>query len=286
MLRNAYNLQFYYFKLSRIRINKLILYSWKFYLFKRASFNAKIKFVQWKKIFLTTKFIKYNKFKTTQYKTDKNVKGRRICFSKRISKTTKFKNLNSYKHVFYNIYTPLQLVETYIDSKLYILMVSHLGNIYYFPTTGQISLFTITHMHLLKTNTRFFKFHYKFIGLYKIYQYLTHISINWSYKLQFCTSKGSLTRLEFYHEQLKLYCLLLPSKTRYYVEPLMLGERGDKQTLIFKPKLQFTKYSFWKKTRGKSVKVRGVAMNPVDHPNGGRTNTKSPYKTPWGRIQR
>jgi ribosomal protein L2 len=24
-------------------------------------------------------------------------------------------------------------------------------------------------------------------------------------------------------------------------------------------------------------------MNPVDHPNGGRSNTKQPLKNPWGR---
>lgn len=34
----------------------------------------------------------------------------------------------------------------------------------------------------------------------------------------------------------------------------------------------------------KVLKVRGVAMNPVDHPNGGRANTKQPLKNPWGRI--
>lgn len=35
----------------------------------------------------------------------------------------------------------------------------------------------------------------------------------------------------------------------------------------------------------KKVKsVRGVAMNPVDHPNGGRANTKQPLKNPWGFI--
>lgn len=30
--------------------------------------------------------------------------------------------------------------------------------------------------------------------------------------------------------------------------------------------------------------VRGVAMNPVDHPHGGRTKTSSPELTPWGKI--
>lgn len=30
--------------------------------------------------------------------------------------------------------------------------------------------------------------------------------------------------------------------------------------------------------------VRGVAKNPVDHPNGGRTSGGKVFKTPWGRI--
>jgi len=31
-------------------------------------------------------------------------------------------------------------------------------------------------------------------------------------------------------------------------------------------------------------KVRGIAMNPVDHPHGGRTNGGTPPKTPWGAL--
>ena len=27
-----------------------------------------------------------------------------------------------------------------------------------------------------------------------------------------------------------------------------------------------------------------MAMNPVDHPNGGRTKAKQPEKSPWGWI--
>lgn len=34
----------------------------------------------------------------------------------------------------------------------------------------------------------------------------------------------------------------------------------------------------------KQLSVRGVAMNPVDHPNGGRTKSKQPEKSPWGWI--
>jgi len=34
--------------------------------------------------------------------------------------------------------------------------------------------------------------------------------------------------------------------------------------------------------KGKRPSVRGVAMNPVDHPHGGRTNGGKPSVTPWG----
>lgn len=30
--------------------------------------------------------------------------------------------------------------------------------------------------------------------------------------------------------------------------------------------------------------VRGIAKNPIDHPNGGRANTKGSFKTPWGKY--
>lgn len=38
------------------------------------------------------------------------------------------------------------------------------------------------------------------------------------------------------------------------------------------------------KQKNYKIHVRGVAMNPVDHPNGGRTKAKQPEKSPWGWI--
>lgn len=35
---------------------------------------------------------------------------------------------------------------------------------------------------------------------------------------------------------------------------------------------------------GKRPSVRGIAMNPVDHPHGGRTNGGRPSVTPWARL--
>ncbi len=36
------------------------------------------------------------------------------------------------------------------------------------------------------------------------------------------------------------------------------------------------------RNRGRRPKVRGIAMNPVDHPHGGRTNGGRPSCSPWG----
>jgi large subunit ribosomal protein L2 len=50
---------------------------------------------------------------------------------------------------------------------------------------------------------------------------------------------------------------------------------------------KYTRYGSAKasiKKKKKIISVRGVAMNPVDHPNGGRSNTKQPLKNPWGKI--
>jgi len=39
-----------------------------------------------------------------------------------------------------------------------------------------------------------------------------------------------------------------------------------------------------KRYHGKRSIVRGVAMNPVDHPHGGRTNGGRPSVSPWGKL--
>ena len=47
--------------------------------------------------------------------------------------------------------------------------------------------------------------------------------------------------------------------------------------------LKNTKSGYWRSFGFKS-KVRGVAMNPIDHPHGGRTKAIKNPRTPWGRV--
>ena len=72
----------------------------------------------------------------------------------------------------------------------------------------------------------------------------------------------------------KFISLILPSKKLIYIPLLYLSSKkfiNPKNNLIYKKLFKF-------KT------VRGIAKNPVDHPNGGRSNTKQPLKNKFFKI--
>jgi large subunit ribosomal protein L2 len=58
---------------------------------------------------------------------------------------------------------------------------------------------------------------------------------------------------------------------------------------MFGVKFKFLRFTRAGQSRGLGIRpsVRGVAMNPVDHPHGGgegRTSGGRPSSTPWGRL--
>lgn len=78
----------------------------------------------------------------------------------------------------------------------------------------------------------------------------------------------------------KLLKIILPSKIVKFFKFNDLCFIG-KTDLSSKKLLQPGKAGF-NSNIGLKSKVRGVAMNPVDHPNGGRTKSPAPEKSPWG----
>ena len=77
----------------------------------------------------------------------------------------------------------------------------------------------------------------------------------------------------------------LPSKKIYFIPFFCIATLGQ----VFN---MFYKYKNWKKagqSRKKGIRpsVRGVAMNPVDHPHGGgegKSTGGRPSVSPWGKI--
>ena len=58
-----------------------------------------------------------------------------------------------------------------------------------------------------------------------------------------------------------------------------IGEVGNSEYFL----LNFGKAGS-KRNLGIRPTVRGVAMNPIDHPHGGKTSGGRPSVTPWGKL--
>lgn len=82
--------------------------------------------------------------------------------------------------------------------------------------------------------------------------------------------KVKLARVELPSKKLKLFSIniyaILSITKNLFIHKIVEGGWG------------------YAKTTKKVINVRGVAKNPVDHPNGGRTKSKQPELSPWGWI--
>ena len=100
----------------------------------------------------------------------------------------------------------------------------------------------------------------------------------------FIKSKGTFGRVIRHEFLTNRTYVLLPSKKKKFFpmfSKCFLGRNYD----IFHKYVVLGSYGFRKKYTFKSkVSVRGIAMNPVDHPNGGRTKTKKPFKNKYNKI--
>lgn len=104
-------------------------------------------------------------------------------------------------------------------------------------------------------------------------------NIRYAYAL----SSGSLAMKIKGKKKNKLISILLPSKKLYYLLGWSECLLGVTPSEFAPPNVSLGKFSSSLK-RKYVTKVRGVAMNPVDHPNGGRTKSKSPEISPWGWV--
>lgn len=80
----------------------------------------------------------------------------------------------------------------------------------------------------------------------------------------------------------KMLKIILPSDLEFFFNPKVLcivGKNPFFEKKLYKPGKAGVSFFY-----GKKPIVRGVAMNPVDHPNGGRTKSCSPELSPWGWV--
>ena len=95
---------------------------------------------------------------------------------------------------------------------------------------------------------------------------------------KYIKSPGTFTKIFQRFENLEYITFKLPTGSIKYLSfnnYVILGRNSN----LFNYKQFFTKAVF-NRNLGKKPIVRGVAMNPVDHPHGGRTKTNKPEVSP------
>lgn len=114
----------------------------------------------------------------------------------------------------------------------------------------------------------------------KRFSYFCNLNLNNSCK--YAKSPGTYCKLNKFLEFVNLVEIWLPTGKLKIISDLTLVLVG-RNSNIFKKSIVYGKAGLPRKLGFRS-NVRGVAMNPVDHPHGGRTKTNSPQKSVWGWI--
>ena len=121
-----------------------------------------------------------------------------------------------------------------------------------------------------------------FLGLLNRFTIISNITLNGSTKPKYVRSAGTYTIIEEILSEVGLSIVRLPTGSSKLISNNSFVTIGRNSNIAHK----YTKVgkAGFNKNKGKSQTTRGVAMNPVDHPNGGRTKTNKPEKSLWGWI--
>ena len=120
------------------------------------------------------------------------------------------------------------------------------------------------------------------VDLLPYHLFISSVNNFWNSKKTFAKSSGTCAIKLKAKKTVKLTLVKLPSTITYFFlknTKCLLGKNYN----FFNNKFIEGKWGF-SLHKTKTIHVRGVAMNPVDHPNGGRTKAKQPEKSPWGWI--
>lgn len=120
------------------------------------------------------------------------------------------------------------------------------------------------------------------LGLVPFETNICYINNRQNVKITYAKSAGSFCIKKQAKKKFKLIYIILPSLITLYLPKFCLTYIGA-YTNFYINKLVEGKWGSSLKKK-KKITVRGVAMNPVDHPNGGRTKTCKPERSPWGWV--
>jgi len=121
-----------------------------------------------------------------------------------------------------------------------------------------------------------------FLGLLKKNMIIFDINVGNNNFKKVASSNGTYCQIIDLNLDLNLILLKLPSLKKKYFFKDCLVTLGRNANIFYKFSVQGA--AGWNLCKGSKPIVRGVAMNPVDHPHGGRTKTSKPEVSPWGWV--
>jgi large subunit ribosomal protein L2 len=168
-------------------------------------------------------------------------------------------------------------------NKLLSLVIFANGSFSYYLTTENHKLFSFLYFNFYK-NLKKIKLKSTFFMLFQIKKlsFISSLEIIPGKGSQYSRSSGTKSRIIKFDKNNHSVLIKLPSgikKIFSYYSFAMFGQIYLKENKNF----QNGKAGYWRTFGFKSL-VRGVAMNPVDHPHGGRTKSVKYPRTPWGKT--
>lgn len=181
------------------------------------------------------------------------------------------------------------------NNKLISLLLLSTGSVLYVPSTTKHQLFNLTRFRSsFFKNTQIvnqLKFTEKHIMINNSFFLIKHLPKNQQVSLlevvpgfgvQYARATGCSAKIVKMDSRVSTSLVKLPSGVKKVFSTYGLGSEGP-VALVDNKKWGNNSAGFYKRL-GKKSKVRGVAMNPVDHPHGGRAKAIRYQRTPWGKT--
>ena len=179
--------------------------------------------------------------------------------------------------------------------KLFSLLLLSSGTVTYLPTTSDHEVFRlITFDSAVKKPSRnqnnvfntFLPFEQFFFLIYQLPKNkpVCLLESRPGAGIQYARSPGTKAKIVRMDSRVGTGIIFLPSGLRKVFSIYGLGSKGSVALAQNRKILNNKASSMY--IKGRKAVVRGVAMNPVDHPHGGRTKAIAHPRTPWGTTSK
>ena len=182
-----------------------------------------------------------------------------------------------------------------LSNKLIALLFLATGTVTYVPVSTKHQMFNLTRLQSTFFRRNRFVEQLKLINKYVLLdqsfflikqlpknQHVSLLEIIPNKGIQYVRSTGTSAKIVKMDSRISTSLVKLPSGVKKVFSTFSIGSLGP-VALPENKKWKNNSAGLYKKF-GRKSQTRGVAMNPVDHPHGGRAKSVKYQRTPWGKT--